>query len=295
MAKNHMPVAHFGVRPDQVRADCAPPKALDKWQPELHARALADAGGDDLPLVVDVMDVIGESWDGYGVTARRVGALLRQAPDRAVVVNINSPGGDVFEGLAIYNLLRGHKGDVTVRVVGLAASAASIIAMAGDRVEIARAGFLMIHNTWVFAVGDRNDLTSVAGQLAAFDEVMADLYAVRSGIDAAEIGKMMDRETWISGRAAIDQGFADELLAADAIEINETARAEAPRVKNIAKIDAAMARGGMPRSERRQMIKGMTSMPGAADDDMPRAVDAMAALMGSAKKTLAQMENDHGL
>lgn len=95
MAKNHMPVAHFGVRPDDVRADCAPPKALDKWQPEI--RALATEGGED-PLVIDVMDVIGESWDGYGVTARRVGALLRNAGDQDVVVNINSPGGDVFEG-----------------------------------------------------------------------------------------------------------------------------------------------------------------------------------------------------
>lgn len=291
MAKNHMPVAHFGVRPDQVRADCAPPKALDKWQPELQARALAEGEDATSPLVIDVMDVIGESWDGYGVTARRVGALLRQGPDRAVTVNINSPGGDVFEGLAIYNLLRGHKGDVTVRVVGLAASAASIIAMAGDRVEIARAGFLMIHNTWVFAVGDRNDLTTIAGQLAAFDDVMADLYAVRSGVDAAEITKMMDRETWISGRAAIDQGFADDLLAADAIEANAALRAEAPRVKNIAKIDAAMARGGLPRSERRQMIKEITnSTPGAADDDTPRAVDPLAALLGSVRKTLAQLE-----
>ncbi|MDQ7775267.1 MAG: Clp protease ClpP [Paracoccus aminovorans] len=158
-----MPVAHFGVRPDDVRAECAPPKAFEKWQPELRAKAEA-AGADSGPFVIDVMDVIGESWDGYGITGRRVGALLRSAGDRDVVVNINSPGGDVFEGLAIYNMLRGHKGDVTVRIVGLAASAASVIAMAGDKIEIARAGFLMIHNTWVFAIGDRHDLSTVAGQ-----------------------------------------------------------------------------------------------------------------------------------
>jgi len=289
MAKNHMPVAHFGVRPDDVRADCAPPKALEKWQPELQPRAEAgaDAAG---PLVIDIMDVIGETWDGYGVTGRRIGALLRNAGDRDVVVNINSPGGDVFEGLAVYNMLRGHKGDVTVRVVGLAASAASVIAMAGDRIEIARAGFLMIHNTWVFAVGDRHDLGTVAGQLGAFDDVMAELYAVRSGIDAAEIGQMMDRETWISGRAAIDQGFADTLLSADAITVNDQARAEAPRVKNLARIDAAMARGGLPRSERRSLIKDITSTPGAADDDMPSAVESMAALMGSVTSFLGNKE-----
>lgn len=287
MAKNHMPVAHFGVRPDDVRADCAPPKALDKWQPELRARAEADAEG---PFVIDVMDVIGETWDGYGITGRKVGALLRNAGAREVVVNINSPGGDVFEGLAVYNMLRGHKGDVTVRIVGLAASAASVIAMAGDRIEIARAGFLMIHNTWVFAIGDRHDLSTVAGQLGAFDEVMAELYSVRSGIDAAQIGQMMDRETWISGRAAIDQGFADVLLAADAITVNEQARATAPRVKAIAKMDAAMARGGAPRSERRSLIKEVTSTPGAAEDDMPRAVESLTALMGSVTSYLGRKE-----
>lgn len=289
MPKNHMPVAHFGVRPDDVRADCAPPKALEKWQPELTARSEGEAGA-AAPLTIDVMDVIGESWDGYGVTARRVGVLLRNAADRDVVVNINSPGGDVFEGLAVYNLLRSHKGAVTVRIVGLAASAASVIAMAGDRIEIARAGFLMIHNTWVIAIGDRNDLGTVAGQLAAFDEVMAELYSLRSGIAAAEIGQMMDRETWISGRAAIEQGFADELLPADAITVSEQARAEAPRIRNIAKIDAAMARGGLPRSERRSLIKEVTSTPRAADDDMPSAVESMAALMGSFKSYLGEKE-----
>lgn len=277
MAKNHMPVAHFGVRPDDVRAECAPPKAFEKWQPELRARAAATEG-DAGPFVIDVMDVIGDTWDGYGITGRRVGALLRAAGDRDVVVNINSPGGDVFEGLAVYNLLRGHKGDVTVRVVGLAASAASIIAMAGDRVEIARAGFLMIHNTWVYAIGDRHDLTTVAGQLGAFDEVMADLYAVRTGIDAAEIGKMMDRETWISGKAAIDQNFADALLDPDQVEASAKAKAEAPQVHQMREIEAIMAQGGAPRAKRRTLIKALTAKPSAGDDGMPGAAESLNAL-----------------
>lgn len=288
MAKNHMPVAHFGVRPADVRAYCAPAKALEKWQPEVCALVNEDKDG---PFVIDILDVIGENWDGSGVSARKIGALLRNAAEREVVVNINSPGGDFFEGLAIYNMLRSHKGDVTVRVVGLAASAASVIAMAGDRIEIARAGFLMIHNAWVFAIGDRHDLTTTAGQLGAFDEVMADLYALRANIDMTEIGQLMDRETWISGRAAIERGFADDLLPADVIGINEQARAEAPRVKSLAKIDAAMARAGMPRSERRSLIKEITSTPSAADDGMPSAAESMAALNGWAKTKLINMEN----
>lgn len=291
MTKNHMPVAHFGARPDDVRAECAPPKAFEKWQPELRAKAEAAGNSASGPFVIDVLDVIGETWDGYGVTSRRVSALLRSAGDREVVVNINSPGGDVFEGLAIYNMLRGHKGDVTVRVVGLAASAASVIAMAGDRVEIARAGFLMIHNTWVFAIGDRHDLGTVAGQLAAFDDVMAELYSLRAKADATEIGQMMDRETWISGRAAIEQGFADALLEADRVEASGKAKAEADQLHQMRELESFLARGGASRAKRRTMMKALPAKPSAGDDDMPCAVETMADLNGWAKSLVANMEN----
>lgn len=288
MAKNHMPAVHFGVRPDDVRAECAPtPNAIDRWRPELRARA--DAVGATDPFVINVLDVIGETWDG-GVTSRQIGALLRSAGDREVIVNINSPGGDMFEGLAIYNMLRGHSSAVTVRVVGLAASAASIIAMAGDRVEMARAGFLMIHNAWVFAIGDRHELGTVAAQLGAFDETMADLYATRTGLDAGEIGKMMDRETWISGRTAVEQRFADGLLASDAVEASHDARAQASQTKTFAKIEAALTRGGMTRSERRAAIKALTARPSAGDDGMPGAAEQLLALSGWAKSKIVTME-----
>src|SRR5690606_4149771 len=90
-----------------------------------------------------IHDVIGQDfWTGEGVTARRIAGALRALGKGPVTVNINSPGGDLFEGLAIYNLLREHNGEVTVKVLGLAASAASVVAMAGDTVQVARAGFL---------------------------------------------------------------------------------------------------------------------------------------------------------
>ncbi|MFC3568400.1 head maturation protease, ClpP-related [Paracoccus simplex] len=291
MAKNHMPVAHFGVRPENVRAECAPKPAFEKWQPELRGARSEAANTEEGPFVIDMMDVIGETWDGYGVTARRVGALLRSAAGRPIIANINSPGGDVFEGLAIYNMLRTYEGDVTVRILGLAASAASVIAMAGDRVEIARAGFLMIHNTWVFAVGDRHDLTTVAGQLGAFDEVLADLYAVRTGIEAAEIGQRMDREFWVSGKSAVDQGFADDLLDADQITISNSLAVDGPKIQYLRQTEGALALYGMSRSERRSCLKNLTAKPRAGDDDMPGAVETMANLTGWAKSLSAKMEN----
>ncbi|MBN8956897.1 MAG: Clp protease ClpP, partial [Rhizobiales bacterium] len=164
MSQRDLPRATFNVRSD-VRSLPAP-KALDRWRPSVQAKA-ADADN-----TISILDVIGEDfWTGEGVTVNRVTAALRSIGNRDVVVNINSPGGDFFEGLAIYNVLRDHPAKVTVKVLGIAASAASVIAMAGDEVLIARAGFMMIHNTWIIAMGDRNDLREVADWLEPFDQV----------------------------------------------------------------------------------------------------------------------------
>ncbi|MBM9968481.1 Clp protease ClpP, partial [Pseudomonas aeruginosa] len=115
-------------------------------------------------------------------------------------------------GLAIYNLLREHKGKVSVNIIGLAASAASFIAMAGDEIRIGRAAFLMIHNAWLIAMGNRNDLREIADWLEPFDMTLADIYAQRTGIDIDDIVKQMDAETWIGGREAVDKGWADAFL-----------------------------------------------------------------------------------
>jgi ATP-dependent Clp protease protease subunit len=188
--KHLMPQA----RQDRPRADIAfdcPPQALERWSRELRAASAVDE-----PATISVLDPIGvDFWTGEGVTAKRVSAILRNIGERDVVVNVNSPGGDLFEGMAIYNILREHKAKVTVKVLGLAASAASIIAMAGDEIQIARAGFLMVHNTWVMAMGNRNDLQEIADQLEPFDIAMADIYAARTGLDPKTIQKKMDAET----------------------------------------------------------------------------------------------------
>jgi len=188
-----------------------------------------------------------------------------------VTVNINSPGGDMFEGLAIYNLLREYEGKVTVKVLGLAASAASIIAMAGDEVQIGRGAFLMIHNCWVYAMGNRHDLQQIATDMAPFDKAMNDIYGARTGLDAATIDAMMDAETYIGGSDAVEKGFADRLLAADEIADGDDSPAAALR-----KLDAMLAKTDAPRSERRKLLKALTgSKPGAAatPEGMPGATD----------------------
>lgn len=225
-------------------------RALESWNPALKLSASKEND-------IGIFDVIGDDFWGEGVTAKRIaGALRTIGAENPVTVNINSPGGDLFEGLAIYNLLREHKGDVTVRVMGLAASAASIIAMAGNSIEISRAGFLMIHNAWVLAMGNRQDLMEIAEYLEPFDRAMGSIYEARTGKDTASIESMMDKETWIGGEDAIKQGFADDYLPADQIE--EDTRAEAPKIA-ARKIDLALAKTGMPRTERRGLLNELKS------------------------------------
>lgn len=232
------------------------PRALDRWQSGVRAAA---GDNSDSDRSISIYDAIGQDyWTGAGVTANRVAAALRALGAGPVTVNINSPGGDIFEGLAIYNLLREHDGEVTTKTVGLAASIASVIAMAGDTVQIARAGFLMIHNAWVMAVGNRNDLEEVASTLKPFDDAMASIYAARTGESQASMAKLMDAETWIGGQAAVDGGFADSFLASDQVEKGD-AKASASVAR---RIEAGLRASGMPKSEAMRLISEFKSSSG---------------------------------
>lgn len=250
MSKRNLPGATVTTRPG-VQSDIAV-KALSRWNPDVHAAT--DEGG---AATISMLEPIGDDWYGDGVTAKRIAAALRSIGDRDVIVTINSPGGDFFEGLAIYNLLVEHKGAVTVKVIGLAASAASVIAMAGDHIQIARAGFLMIHNTWVMAAGDRNAFRDVADWLEPFDAAAVDVYHARTGIAAPELAAMLDRETWINGKDAVDRGFADALLSDDAIEAGAQNTAALSPVAAQKKLDIYLAKQGMSRGDRRELVAAL--------------------------------------
>lgn len=255
----------------QIKYDLSP-KALEMWNPSIQAAEVDDNA-------IGIFDVIGEDYWGDGVTSKRISAALRKiGAENPVTVNINSPGGDLFEGLSIYNLLKEHKGEVTVRVMALAASAASVIAMAGDTVQIARSGFFMIHNAWTYAAGNRHDFRAFADYLEPFDEAMTDLYSVRTGLELTDVEGMMDRETYIGGSGAIDKGFADDYLASDqTVENNVGDRRVTAR-----RMDVALAKAGLSRTERRKLLNEFKSstrdaagggMHIAAATDTPSAID----------------------
>ncbi len=160
------------------------------------------------------------SWFGDAVCtdARR----FRQQLDRCgdVVVHINSPGGDVFAAAAIYSALRGHRGNVTVQIVGIAASAASVIAMAGDEVLISPVAYMMIHNPWTMAQGDANEMEHQAEILREIGNGLVAAYAQRTGLDTDEIQRMLDAETYMSAETAVELGFADGMLYETVSDLN---------------------------------------------------------------------------
>lgn len=257
--RNQLPIANF----EGKSKGGVSPLAFDRWNPAIKA-------SDEDENTIGIYDPIGyDYWDDSGVTAKRISAALRSLDGADVVVNINSPGGDVFEGLAIYNLLREYKGHVTVRVLGVAASAASFIAMAADEIQIARAGFFMIHNAWTGVWGNRNDLREIAEFLEQIDNTIADIYYVKTGADIENLKADMDKERWIGGREAVEDGFADAFLPSD-IVTEDTKNITKEKIA-AHKTDILLARAGLTRSARRELIQDLKSTPGATPEAMPSA------------------------
>jgi len=239
----------------------APSSAFHHWAP------VKSAASDDANTI-NINDSIGENYDGTGITSRLVGSILRKSAGKDVVVNVNSPGGDFFEGVTIYNMLREHDGAITVNVLGLAASAASIIAMAADELKIAKSAFMMIHNSWGLVMGNQNDMRQAAETFAVFDKSMANVYADRSGMPAEGIAKLMDADTWMDGETAVEDGFADGFLASDEVVEDKEQATSAKR-----KVDVMFAKQGVPRSERRKMFGELAGTQDAAGTNTQNAVD----------------------
>ncbi|WP_406156967.1 head maturation protease, ClpP-related [Streptomyces canus] len=159
---------------------------------------------------VMLYDEIG-GW--YGATADQFIADLRGITAPNLRVRINSPGGSVFEGIAIANALRSHPGNVTVQVDSVAASIASVIAMAGDRVEMAPNSMLMIHEASGLCMGNAADMDEMARLLALISDNIADAYASRAGGTREQWREAMQAETWYLPEDAVAAGLADEALA----------------------------------------------------------------------------------
>jgi ATP-dependent protease ClpP protease subunit len=159
----------------------------------------------------DYQDVY--DWFGIDATSpNKVHSQLADANGQDLEVEINSGGGSVFDGSEIYTSLKDYQGNVTVKIVGIAASAASVIAMAGDKIMMSPTAQMMIHNASGKNEGDYRDMSHMADVLKNTNQTVANAYRIKTGKSDAELLSMMDDETWLTPQQALENGFIDEIM-----------------------------------------------------------------------------------
>ena len=168
-----------------------------------HVQANADA-----PTVLSIYDEIGF----WGVQAKDFIAELGKVESKQISVEINSPGGDVFAALAMYNALRASGKEIVSKVMGVAASAASLVFMAGDKRVMPKNTHLMIHNPWMFAAGNADELRDTADTLDKIGASLTATYVARSGMDEAKLKDMLAKDTWLNADEALADGLATEVV-----------------------------------------------------------------------------------
>lgn len=249
-------LGRFGNVPDAVaRAEA----------PRRPSRIRAETSGEATVYIYDVID----SW--FGVDAQEFVRDLAALEASTIHVRINSPGGSVFDGMAIYNALKQHPARIVAHVDGLAASAASVIALAGDEVRMGAGAFFMIHNAWGMAIGEASDMRQMADTLEKISGSLVGIYATRTGMDPSEVQALMDAETWFDAEEAIEAGFAD--LEEDSTQA--AARAQAPTERDA---ERALRDAGFSNAAAKAIIaSGYRATPEPRDEDGELA-EIMAAL-----------------
>jgi len=193
-----------------------------KYRNELNAKIIAGTYNKplDKPDWYTIKAVSGEEaeifiYDYIGWPYNDAGELVRamaDIKDTPILARLNSPGGDVFDGIAILNAFANHPGGVTVRIESLAASIASVLAMGGRKVEAYQNTMMMIHNSWVIAAGNRKELIEIADILEQIDENMVDAYTGKTKLGKRAVRDMMAAETWMNAKTMKEKGFVDEIL-----------------------------------------------------------------------------------
>jgi len=171
----------------------------------------ADTGARTLVLNGEISE---STWFGDEVTP----GIFREelcSCEGDITVWINSPGGDCFAAAQIYNMLMDYKGNVKVRIDGLAASAASVIAMAGNTVEMSPVAMLMIHNPATVSIGDEREMKKAIDMLCEVKESIINAYEIKTGMGRGKISNLMDAESWMNAKKAVELGFADSIMFAD--------------------------------------------------------------------------------
>lgn len=211
---------------DRLRAG-----AKNTWSDWLDVRA---EGG---KATLRIHDVIGDYW--AETTSGDIAAKIDAIDADEITVSINSPGGNIFDGIAIYNALRSHRARIVTRVDGIAASIASVIAQAGDERQMMGGSQMMIHNAWGVAIGDAPEMRKMADVLDHQNLVIAEVYARHSGQDAADLLDLMAEETWYTASGTVEAGLADVVI--DASPTTSAAGAAAEDGETQARFDPSLS------------------------------------------------------
>jgi len=180
-------------------------------------------------------DIVSEKWFDEETSATSFRDALKELGDVSTInLSINSGGGSVFDGIAIYNMLKSHKATVNVYVEGLAASIASVIAMAGDTITMRSGSMMMVHMPWTLSQGNAEEMRKTADTLEKTGDSIVDIYSERTGISSDDIRNIMNDETWLSAEEAVDQGWATKLDKKEAV-MNSVPKEILGRFSNVPK------------------------------------------------------------
>ena len=170
---------------------------------------------------ITIYGVIGTSWWSDSFSASDMDKALNEAGSNDIEIHLNSPGGDAFMGIAIYNRLRRHEGKVTIYVDGWACSAASVIAMAADELIMGLGSMLMIHEASNIVWGTKSDMRKEANVLDELEEGIIDIYMTKANVSRDEVREKVDAETWFSAKKAVEIGFANQAEGVEDTEPNK--------------------------------------------------------------------------
>jgi len=224
-----------------------------------------------------IYDVIGWPFNDAGELVH----ILAEMKQKTITIRINSPGGDVFDSMAIFNALQSHKSKIIARIESLAASSASYIALAGKEVQAYKNAMYMIHDPWVLAIGNQYDLRETADILEKIGGNMIDIYAANSNIGKKEIKEMLRVETWMTAKEAKEKGFIDTILEsgkaaraqfdlsifANAPEDISTAQAKGGQELTVREIERALRDAGASRNFAKAIAVGRSEGEKAEKDE----------------------------
>lgn len=180
-------------------------------------------------------DIVSEKWFDEETSATSFRDALKELGEVSTInLSINSGGGSVFDGIAIYNMLKSHKATVNVYIEGLAASIASVIAMAGDTITMRSGSMMMVHMPWTLSQGNAEEMRKTADTLEKTGDSIVDIYSERTGISSDDIRNIMNDETWLSAEEAVEQGWATKLDKKEAV-MNSVPKEILGRFSNVPK------------------------------------------------------------